>query len=80
MDALPDEELVASLEAVRGRGRGDSPVRAMWRADHVEVVRLLLDRGADVEARDGKRRTPRDVAQKAKHTEVASLLLAKEKP
>ena len=32
LEALPDEELVSSLEAVRGRGRDDYPVRAMWRA------------------------------------------------
>ena len=32
MEALPDEELVASLEAARGRDRDDYPVRAMWRA------------------------------------------------
>ena len=31
-DALPDEELASALEAVRGRGRDDYPVRAMWRA------------------------------------------------
>ena len=29
LDALPDEELVAALVAVRGRGRDDYPVRAM---------------------------------------------------
>ena len=32
LEALTDEELAASLEAARGRGRGDYPVRAMWRA------------------------------------------------
>ena len=32
LDALPDEELLEALEAVRGRGRDDYPVRAMWRA------------------------------------------------
>ena len=32
LKALPDEELLASLEAVRGRGRDHYPVRAMWRA------------------------------------------------
>lgn len=32
LDTLPDEELVAALEAERGRGRNDYPVRAMWRA------------------------------------------------
>ena len=38
LDVLPDEELPASLEAVRGRCRDDSPVRAMWRAVAAGVV------------------------------------------
>ena len=38
LDALPDEELVAALESVRGRGRDDYPVRAMWRALVAGVV------------------------------------------
>ena len=38
LDALPDEELVSSLEATRGRGRDDHPVRAMWRAVVAGVV------------------------------------------
>ena len=38
LEALPDEELVASLEAARGRGRDDYPVRAMWRAVVAGVV------------------------------------------
>ncbi len=32
LEVLPDEEVVAALEAGRGRGRNDYPVRAMWRA------------------------------------------------
>ena len=32
LDTLPDEEIVAALEAVRGRGHNDYSVRAMWRA------------------------------------------------
>ena len=38
LDALPDEGLVEALEAVRGRGRDDYPVRAMWRALVAGVV------------------------------------------
>jgi len=30
LDNLPDEDLVRKLEAERGRGRNDYPVRAMW--------------------------------------------------
>ena len=36
--ASSTEELVAALEAVRGRGRNDYPVRAMWRALVAGVV------------------------------------------
>ena len=32
LDTLPDEGLREALESVRGRGRNDYPVRAMWRA------------------------------------------------
>ena len=38
LEALPDEELMSSLEAVRGRGRDDYLVRAMWRAVVAGVV------------------------------------------
>jgi hypothetical protein len=31
LDTLPDEKLLASLEAARGRGRNDYPVRVLWR-------------------------------------------------
>ena len=52
LDALPDEELVEALEAVRGRGRDDYPVRAMWRAlvagmvfGHRSVASLVRELG-----------------------------------
>ena len=32
LDELPDAELLAALEARRGRGRDEYPVRALWRA------------------------------------------------
>ena len=31
-DHLPDEAIIAALEAKRGQGRDDFPVRAMWNA------------------------------------------------
>ena len=52
LDVLPDEEILASLEAGRGRGRNDYPVRAMWRAliagivfQHVSIQSLLRELG-----------------------------------
>ena len=38
LDTLPDEGLVAALQAARGRGQDDYPVRAMWRALLAGVV------------------------------------------
>ena len=38
LDELPDGELVAALEARRGRGRDEYPARAMWRALVAGVV------------------------------------------
>ena len=52
LDVLPDEEIVAALEAGRGRGRNDYPVRAMWRAliagvvfQHPSIRSLLRELG-----------------------------------
>ena len=49
---LPDEEIVAALEAGRGRGRNDYPVSAMWRAliagvvfQHPSIQSLLRELG-----------------------------------
>lgn len=38
LDALPDEPLMRELEAARGRGRDDYPVRAVWNALLAGVV------------------------------------------
>ena len=38
LEQLPDGGVVSALEAWRGRGRGDYPVRAMWRALVAGVV------------------------------------------
>ena len=52
LETLPDEEIVAALEAGRGRGRNDYPVRAMWRAliagvvfQHASIQSLLREMG-----------------------------------
>ena len=51
-DTLPDEEIMAALEAGRGRGRNDYPVRTMWRAliagvvfQHASIQSLLRELG-----------------------------------
>ena len=52
LDTLPDEDIVAALEAGRGRGRNDYPVPAMWRAllagivfQHASIQSLLRELG-----------------------------------
>lgn len=52
LDTLPDGALIAALEAARGRGRDDYPVRAMWRAlvagvvfGHRSIASLLRELG-----------------------------------
>ena len=52
LDTLPDDEIVAALEAGRGRGRNDYPVRVMWRAliagvvfQHASIQSLLREMG-----------------------------------
>ena len=52
LETLPDREIVAALEAGRGRGRNDYPVRSMWRAliagvvfQHASIQSLLRELG-----------------------------------
>ncbi len=52
LDTLPDQEIVAALEAGRGRGRNDCPVRSMWRVliagvvfQHASIQSLLRELG-----------------------------------
>ena len=52
LDTLPDGEIMAALDARRGRGRNDHPVRAMWRAliagvvfQHAPIQSLLREVG-----------------------------------
>ncbi|KAK8783496.1 hypothetical protein V5799_010140 [Amblyomma americanum] len=48
-----------------------------WACDrgHLEVVKLLLDRGADPEAKDAEGQTPLHYAASCGHQQVAELLL-----
>lgn len=58
LGAMPDEALVAQLEAERGRGRDDYPVRACWNAlvasyvfQHPSVAALLRELRRNAELR-----------------------------
>ena len=45
-------------------GDGRSPFHLSVICGHVEVCRLLIEAGADMEARDEKGRSPRDIAHR----------------
>lgn len=49
----------------------------MLRNGHVAVVRALLERGANIEAKEGDGSTPLYVAAQNGHVEVVKLLLTK---
>ncbi len=57
LDNLPDEDLMLALEAARGNGRDDYPVRAMWNSllacivfqhSSIESLRRELSRNAQL--------------------------------
>ena len=65
LDTLPDEEIVAALEAGRGRGRNDYPVGSMWRAliagvvfRHASIQSLLRELGPQPRAAGALRLRP----------------------
>src|SRR5258706_553264 len=67
--------LLASGLAVHGGGEGDPPILVAASRNCVETVRLLLDRGADVNAKDHDGWTPLIKAASGGLTELARLLL-----
>jgi hypothetical protein len=72
LEAMPDEKLMKVLEKIRGKGRNDFPVRAMWNSvlagivfqhDNVEKLRRELARNGQLRTRCGfEGKTPRSWA------------------
>ena len=52
-----------------------TPLCLASRCGHIEIVQLLLDRGADIEARDSNRYTPLCLASRWRHIKIVQLLL-----
>ncbi len=77
--AVPEKAAEGNTAATTGRATvnrdlGPDLVSAAGRGD-AKAVRRLLERGADVEARDGTGRTPLIAAAYGNHLEVARLLI-----
>lgn len=53
---------------------GSSPLHAAARRGSVELVELLIRKGADVDARDGRERTALELAQESGRRETAAVL------
>lgn len=54
---------------------GQTPIYYAARRGHLELCRLLIEKGADVSHTDSTGKTALEYARKAKYAEVAELLL-----
>ena len=51
------------------------PLHQASEDERIEIVRLLIEHGANVEVKDNEGRTPLDVATGKQHEEIIKLLL-----
>ena len=52
-----------------------TPLHEACRNGHPEVVELLIDHGADIEAKDGVQRTPLIITAESENARVAEILI-----
>lgn len=69
--------LLAAGERPNASGHSTSPLHEAAQRGYVEITEQLLESGAEIEARDGSRRTPLMEAVRREHRDVAALLIAR---
>ena len=77
-DWSPDDRKIVFVGVANATGNnGGTPLHLAAQEGHVDLARMLLDKGAEVDARDAKGETPLHRATEKGHTDVAGLLLAR---
>jgi ankyrin repeat protein len=79
-DAATAQALLAGGAHVNAKVRytGMTPLMSQAKDGHTDVVKLLLEKGADPRIKDSEGRTALDYARRANHPDVAELLTATE--
>ena len=73
-----EDELHQVQIDVNGEDAGHSPLRCATRGGHLEVVKVLLHRGADPNLRDPEGNTALDLALEKNRSEIADLLKSRD--
>ena len=68
LDNGADPNVLARLQG------GNTPLHRASRSGRIEIARLLVEHGANVEAQDDRGKTPLDVATEEQHDEILKLL------
>jgi ankyrin repeat protein len=72
-----DGEALSTKVNSKHRASGDTPLHLACLNGHITTAKLLLDKGAKINANNKKGETPLMSACRNRHTEIATLLLSK---